>query len=215
MVEKAYLETETGDTIKCLFNPSQLSMAKANSWEQCVKPGRSSPALIFGGGKPGSMSFELVCDSTSDGKPVTEHTLKMQALLEPTIDDGPEAKRPPWVIFHWAHIHSWKAIVESLDLSYTHFANNGDALRAKAKISLKQFDEGNFGPQNPTSGTPRPQVAHQVQIGETLDRIAAKHYGDSTQWRLIAAANGITDPLAIRPGSRLEIPRREAVARDR
>lgn len=215
MVEKAYLETETGDKIECLFNPTEMSVAKANSWEQCVKPGRSAPSLIFGGGQPGTISLELVCDTTADGTPVTKHTSRMEALLEPSIDDGPEAKRPPWVIFHWADLHSFKAILESLDLSYTYFASNGDALRARAKISLKQFDEGNWGPQNPTSGTPRPQVAHQVQVGETLDRIAAKHYGDSTQWRRIATANGISDPLAIRPGTRLSIPRREAVARDR
>ena len=215
MVEKAYLETETGDKIECSFNPTEMSMAKANSWEQCVKPGRSSPSLIFGGGQPGTISLELICDTTQEGTPVTDHTSKMEALLEPSIDDGPEAKRPPWVIFHWADIHSFKAILESLDISYTYFASNGDPLRAKAKISLKQFDEGQFGPQNPTSGTPRPQVGHLVHVGETLDRIAAKHYGDPTLWRLIAAANHISDPLRIPPGTRLVIPKREAVARDR
>ena len=42
-----------------------------------------------------------------------------------------------------------------------------------------------------------------VQKGETLDRISARHYGDSTKWRLIADANGIIDPLALRPGGLL------------
>ena len=51
---------------------------------------------------------------------------------------------------------------------------------------------------------------HRVQPGETLDRISAKYYGDSTRWRQIAAANGITDPLAIRVGSLLSIPRSTA-----
>jgi nucleoid-associated protein YgaU len=42
--------------------------------------------------------------------------------------------------------------------------------------------------------------------GETLDRISARYYGDSNEWRSIAAANGIEDPLAVRPGSLLMIP---------
>jgi nucleoid-associated protein YgaU len=32
------------------------------------------------------------------------------------------------------------------------------------------------------------------------------HLGDSTQWRSIAEANEIEDPLALRPGSLLAIP---------
>jgi nucleoid-associated protein YgaU len=33
------------------------------------------------------------------------------------------------------------------------------------------------------------------------------HYGDSTKWRSIATANGVEDPLALRPGGLLSIPR--------
>jgi nucleoid-associated protein YgaU len=47
-----------------------------------------------------------------------------------------------------------------------------------------------------------------VQRGETLDRIAARYYGESTRWRDLAVLNQIEDPLALRPGSLLSIPRR-------
>jgi nucleoid-associated protein YgaU len=36
--------------------------------------------------------------------------------------------------------------------------------------------------------------------------IAARAYGDATRWRAIAEYNGITNPLALRPGQRLMIP---------
>ena len=42
--------------------------------------------------------------------------------------------------------------------------------------------------------------------GETLDRIAAAHYADPFNWRLIAEANGIIDPLDVAPGTVLVIP---------
>jgi nucleoid-associated protein YgaU len=45
-----------------------------------------------------------------------------------------------------------------------------------------------------------------VRVGDTLDRVAAKYYGDSTRWRSIATINGISDPLTIRPGQLLSIP---------
>jgi nucleoid-associated protein YgaU len=47
-------------------------------------------------------------------------------------------------------------------------------------------------------------------MGETLDRISARQYGVSTMWRLIAEANGINDPLALRPGAFLNIPKQQA-----
>jgi nucleoid-associated protein YgaU len=105
-------------------------------------------------------------------------------------------------------MHSFKAVVSSLDLSFIYFAADGTPLRARAELVLVQFErELAFGPQNPTSGTPHPHRVHRVNPGETLDRIAAAHYGDPTRWRAIAAANGIEDPLALEPGTVLAIPR--------
>ena len=88
------------------------------------------------------------------------------------------------------------------------------ALRSQLDALEVQFQEdANWGPQNPTSGTPDPHRVHQVERGETLDRLAASYYGDSTQWRLIARANGIEDPLALEPGAILVIPKLKAGGR--
>ncbi|HEX7806464.1 MAG TPA: LysM peptidoglycan-binding domain-containing protein, partial [Cellulomonas sp.] len=97
-----------------------------------------------------------------------------------------------------------------LELTFTYFSSTGIPLRATLALVLRQYEPSNaFGPQNPTSGTPRPHRVHQVQPGETLDRIAARYYGDATRWRTLAVANGIEDPLALRPGAQLSIPRLE------
>jgi nucleoid-associated protein YgaU len=45
-----------------------------------------------------------------------------------------------------------------------------------------------------------------VQVGDTLDRIAARYFGDSTKWRDIATLNGLADPLDLTPGRLLSIP---------
>jgi nucleoid-associated protein YgaU len=111
------------------------------------------------------------------------------------------------VVFHWGNLHSFKAVVTDLTLRFTYFSSTGVPLRAEVDLSLRQFAPSDaFGPQNPTSGTPNPHRVHRVQPGETLDRISAKYYGDSTRWRQIAGANAIADPLALRPGSLLSIP---------
>lgn len=211
--QKAFLETESGGRIPCLFNPAELKLHRANSWRSDSVPGKEAPELYFTGGDSGTLSLDLVFDTTAEGKAVTKYTNQLVNLMKidpklPGHDDGSNNGRPPWVKFHWGDLHSFKAVVSTLDLSFTYFGRSGMPLRARASVVLTQFEaDEKWGPQNPTSGTPRPQRAHQVRNGETLDRIAATHYGDPTRWRDIAAANGVTDPLALVPGSYLAIPK--------
>ena len=210
---KAYLETERGAQIACLFNPTKLQLAKSNSWTSGNASGKNAPDLVFDGGSSGTLSLELIFDTTNDGSAVTTHTNKLTALMSvdtqlADYDSATGTGRPQWVKFHWGDMHTFKSVISSMDLTFTYFSAAGVPLRANVSLSLTQYEpEANWGPQNPTSGTPTPQRLHQVQRGETLDRISARHYKDSTKWRIIADANGITDPLALKPGSVLTIPR--------
>ena len=215
MTEKAFLEIEgsAGTRLPCMFNPASLSVSRGNDWHGQSIAGQGVPQVHYGGARSATMSLALTFDTTDSGKPVTEYTGKLMNLMEidpdlPGTDPDTNNARPPYVIFHWGNLHSFKAVVTQLELRFTYFAATGTPLRAEATVSLMQFAESRaFGPQNPTSGTPRPHRVHRVQPGETLDRISARYYGDSTRWRAIAGANGISDPLALRPGVLLTIPR--------
>lgn len=213
--EKAFLETEKGDKIPCLFNPSALQLTRVNQWAADVPVAQGTPTLRFAGARSGTVHLELFFDTTADGSAVTEHTGKLLKLMEPEpslagshVESG--NVRPQWVQFHWGSMSLFKAVITSLDLSFVYFAASGTPLRARADLVLTQYEQDlSYLPQNPTSGTPRPHRVHRVSPGETLDRIAATHYGDSTRWREIAAANRILDPLALRPGTVLSIPNDE------
>jgi hypothetical protein len=210
--EKAFLETEAGDRIPCLFNPSEFSVGRRNEWSSEPMPGKGVPTLSYSGARGSWMSVDLTFDTTADGTAVTAHTGKIMALMDidPTIAGTNEAThnaRPPFVTFHWGDLHSFKAVIAELEMTFTYFSSTGTPLRADMRLRLQQFEASQaFGPQNPTSGTPRPHRVHRVQPGETLDRIAARYYGDATRWRALAAANGIEDPLTLRPGGMLSIP---------
>ncbi len=216
-LQKAYLEVETGTRVECMFNPSKFSFSQSNRWESDQIPGKATPMMRYTGGDGGTFSLSLVFDTTAAGTAVSVHTGKLLLLLDvDTSLAGYDATRnngrPPWVKFHWGTtLHSFKAVVKSIDVSFTYFSSAGLPLRANVEMSLEQFEpDANWGPQNPTSGTPKPNRTHQVQVGDTLDRISARYYGDSTKWRVIAAANGIGDPLDLAPGRLLAIPERSA-----
>jgi nucleoid-associated protein YgaU len=215
---KAMLKTELDKEIPFLFNPAELTITKSASWNAAEKKGGNAPPLRFSAGQPGTLTMSITLDSTMSEikgepvKPVTDYTKMLFELVQvdkklPATDQGRNNARPPWVVFHWGQLHSFRCVVERLTVKYTYFAADGTPLRAKVDLALKQYDDESVLPlQNPTSHTPSLQTVHRLGYGETLDRLAAKHYADSTRWRLIAEANDVIDPLALSPGTLLVIP---------
>lgn len=58
-----------------------------------------------------------------------------------------------------------------------------------------------------TGESPAGPGEYVVQPGDTLSAIAERELGDPGKWQLIARANGLDDPLALRAGQRLTIPK--------
>ena len=209
---KAELHTEQNEVIKFLFNPADLTLTKSATWNAAENKGGNAPELRFSAGQSGTLALSITLDTTDTGEDVTLHTNKLLDLLKVDMslagsDKNRNKGRPPWVEFHWGPLHSFRAVVERLQIKFTYFAADGMPLRAKADLALKQYADEAVQPlQNPTSYTPSLQTVHRLSHGETLDRLAAKHYADPTRWRLIAEANDIVDPLALQPGDLLVIP---------
>lgn len=214
-IQKAYLKAETGSKIEFMFNPSELKFTKRNSWTPGKPTGANAPQLQFTGGGSVEFSLTAVFDSTASGKPVTAITDELFKLtmtdkkIKGTKEDR-NMTRPPWVQFHWGKMRSYKAVITSFDLNFTYFSSKGEPLRAEVSMSFQQFeDEESLPPQNPTSGTPNPGQIRRLESGQYLDTIAEDIYGDPGRWRTIADANGIDDPLALRPGQIVVIPEGE------
>jgi hypothetical protein len=216
MVTKAVIWIEPGsdiapdDTIECLFNPEEFSLAKSTDWSAEDTKYVNAPKMTFNKGGASSLDLELIFDTTDVGTTVAGYTKQLLRLLErnPNLPSEQSAvKRPPTVRFHWGEFTSFESYVKSVSVTYTYFSAAGTPLRAKAKVSLEQSEDDNtWLAQNPTSGTPHPHRVHVLQTGETLDALAALYYDNPTRWRIIAAANGVTDPLRVRPGTALTVP---------
>ncbi|UMG91020.1 hypothetical protein [Nocardioides sp. TF02-7] len=159
-LEKAYLELEGGERVPCLYNPESLSVGRRNSWVANPMPGKGVSRLQYAGAAGGWMRMHLWFDTTADGSPVTRHTGKIMKLMDvdpdlPGADPDRNNARPPTVVFHWGDLHSFRAVVSDLRLSFTYFSSGGVPLRAEIDLELRQYESSTaLGPQNPTSGTP-------------------------------------------------------------
>jgi nucleoid-associated protein YgaU len=106
--------------------------------------------------------------------------------------------------FEWGPL-SYSVFLTSASFTYKRFAPGGIPVRAEA--TLKFIVNPPFPtPTNPTSGGIQGRRSHTLVAGENLQHIAMANYGRPGAWRALAAANGIEDPLAVRPGTVIYVP---------
>jgi hypothetical protein len=219
--KKAELEIDGGETITVLFNPTEYTITKTNTWNFKEVQGSSLPPPEFGGGSPRQISLSLLLDNSvlDDSQSVLQITQNLFKMMEVGDGQAPSGSRsqPPYVTFRWGAVDTFKAVCTSLTCAYQLFQPNGDPIRAEIKLDLKQAEpastassnSANLG-QNPTTRSITDAGVHTVQDGDSLPSIAYRAYGDATRWRTIAEANQIDDPLRLRRGTPLMLPRLEA-----
>lgn len=201
--------TGTKDHHDFMFNPEAVRVTKSNTPKQGRQAGRSAPKHQFTTGNPAQLEFgELLFDCFDDRKSVyTEHVQWFESLL--LADAG--LHRPPRVTFAWgsgwgagggaSKINTGIWWVTGLDVNYTMFLPDGTPVRATCKLTLSEEP-----PEKEEKQSPDTAHVHAVSRGETLQAISASEYDDPGEWRRIAQANGIDDPLRLTPGQRLLIP---------
>jgi len=203
------INKNTGERVPCMFNPYEYTITKQNTYEQASTKGLNIPRVRFRQGGAQTLTLRLLFDTYGQGEDVRTYTAplwRMMMVDEDRADQRTGKSEPPHCIFQWGRFE-FEAVITKMDEKFTLFLKDGTPVRTVVNITLQQvIDEEAHAKQNPTSGggtAPRTRI---VYAGDRLDLIAWEEYGDATRWRRIAEANGITDPLRLRPGQILMIP---------
>lgn len=182
---------ETNSEFKCLFNPTEYTIAKSINWDARQQTGNDVGQVDFTGGSPRTLSVDLFFDVfETEGANVRDHVNKLWELAmvnESKKNATTKRSRPPVCIFEWGSTWSFKATVTSLSVRYTLFRPDGIPARAIASVQLQEVDDAQEG-QNPTSRAEPGLKAREVRPHDSLPLIAFEEYGDATHWRLIADA---------------------------
>jgi hypothetical protein len=219
--QKAKLAIDRGATIDCLFNPTDFTVAKTNNWTFKEIKGNSFPPPEYGGGLPRELTLNLLLDSTLVPSTPTVMSMCDDLFKMMEVPGGQQAggaeSRPAFVTFSWGAYLGFKAACTSLTVAYQLFKPNGEPIRAEVRMTLKQTEPASTASAstanksgNPTTRALPGVAVHTVQEGDSLPGIAYKAYGDATRWRTIAEANGVDNPLHLRRGSALTLPKLEA-----
>jgi hypothetical protein len=212
-----------GAALPVRFNPTEYTLSKGAQFAEVQIPGLDSPILQFVHGQTETLSLDLFFDTTEfgiDDEATSVTTLTDQFYSMIKIDGTTHA--PPICFFAWGsefpgqrtysamgtgsqQRNGFKCIVDSVRQRFTLFSPQGTPLRATLTVQLKEYKTlaDQIAQINPQSADH--SHTHLVQAGETLAQIAAGVFNDPTQWRAIATANNILDPLDLQPAKMLTI----------
>ncbi|MBP6472616.1 MAG: LysM peptidoglycan-binding domain-containing protein [Chloroflexi bacterium] len=197
---------ESGSAVDCMFNPFEYSVSKSNTYEEKSRNRSSTPQIEFKKSGAQTLKLNLLFDTYEADEDVSQTTNKLWKFMEPKPAQGNQKTTPPEVAFEWG-VFRFVAVITQMTQKFTLFKNDGTPVRATVDVTFTQHKDVNDYPnQNPTSGGGPIRRVWSVVVGDRLDTIATAVYGDATKWRQIADYNHITNPLAIRPGTRLTIP---------
>ena len=112
---------------------------------------------------------------------------------------------PHVIRFEWGEVR-FQGVVTSYTEKFTMFDDAGHIQRARVTLQLKSFAGAADQYQTINPQSPDRTKTHVVRAGERLESIAATAYGDPAQWPVIAAANGLTRPRILEPGTLLVLP---------
>jgi Contractile injection system tube protein/LysM domain len=187
--------------IPVMFNPPEYQLVRSNEYAEVEVPGLGSSVLQFVRGHPQTLTMDLFFDTTATGVDVRLHT----GLVIGLTDINPETHAPPELLFLWGSL-VFPCVLESVTQQFNYFDPLGLPLRAQLSVTLRGADSLSTLVSSIPLQSPDRAKGWVVRAGDTLAGIAAQEYGDPRQWRVIARASGLDDPLAIAPGVRLTIP---------
>lgn len=202
-----------GTTFTVAFNPTEYAVERETTFAEVAIPGLDAPVLQYVRGNGDKVSVELffdVTDTMVDGQ-ISNGSSVRDAYITPLQQlmlQDPTMHAPPRVQLLWGStVIQACCVATGMAVTYTLFDVTGAPVRATAKRSFRQATSAaaQLGQMGLTS--PDKTNFATVREGDTLPAIAFREYGDATQWRAIAAANDLDNPLALTPGQSLVVPR--------
>jgi len=200
------------EVITVLFNPTEYSFDRSNSYRATPVPGLGAPLLQFVNGESDQLSMDLFLDDYTDPRgptsmqqkqddPLGKRLRDLTALLE--IDRTLHA--PPPVRFNWGPME-FAAVIERIGRKVTMFHPDGAPARVTLSITFKEYRTLRQLVEEPRRES-SDKTKRRVVVGrESPWLIAAHEYDDAAQWVRIAEANDLDDPRQVAAGDWLELP---------
>jgi hypothetical protein len=192
-----------GKQVEVDFNPQTLKLTYSNENKSANQP--SGSASQFVGAGTSKLAVELLFDTSQTGSDVRATTMDVAYFIRSDPSDAQQSNQPkrvpPACLFEWGTF-SFRGVVDSLTETLDYFSEDGVPLRSTLALGMSGIDT--MLPRNTGAGAPATTPQTQAPANTSMQQIAGAS-GNSANWKAIAAANNIDDPLHMTAGTMLDM----------
>ena len=205
-------------TIPVQFNPSQYTITDRPVYSERARNKEDEPAVNYNGSQLSTLSVQLIFNSAEftsveslvgqaknmiTGEEETDITETIDQITDLTRIDGSKHK-PPNCTFVWGSL-LFAGHVESVGVTYTMFDGSGKPISALVNLTMRGFNNPQGDRKSPRQSPDRSKSRVMTE-DSNIWLVADREYGDVREWRRIAEANDIMNPLDIPVGSVIRVP---------
>jgi hypothetical protein len=202
---------DAGKLLEFHFNPETITVGKDVKYQEQNTQGSNSGEKEFVYGASRTMKIASVYfDTFESRKNVRSEFIDM---FEKMSHYDKTLHRPPRVLFVWGNFNvksdpynACKWYVRKVNITYVMFLSDGTPVRAKVDFELLEATTTKEAKELSEKQSPDHAKVVTVQRGDTLQAIAFREYDNPSEWRRIAEANSVDDPMSIEPGTKLLVP---------
>jgi nucleoid-associated protein YgaU len=199
-----------GTPVVFQFNPKSLKVSHNAKMRGAAAGGGSGETLLVSNLTDLGLPTLSLQDLRFDGPAAVQSCAQLLEWSYAASQPSSKESSLPQLIFSWGEFQlrgtgQIPVTVSKVDITYQRFDPTGKPSRAQVALDLEPSSPAS-PKQNPTSGGLPGRTGHVLISGETLPGIARGAYGDPADWRRLAEANQVDDPLRVRPGSVLYLP---------
>ncbi|MGB3307748.1 MAG: LysM peptidoglycan-binding domain-containing protein [Thermomicrobiales bacterium] len=202
LVKATITNTQSGEHIPVMYNPDEFTLDQGNAFAEIAIPGLNAPPTQYVRGKLRTLAMTLLFDTYERGEDVRAYSGRIVRLLN-TL---PSTFAPPVLLFAMGTF-TFQCVLVDAKQRFTMFLRDGTPVRASLAVTFQEYTR--IDVQIAQGFFAGPPTVHTITSSETLQGLAADFLGDARDWRAIAEASGIDDPMHIPPGQRVTIPRKE------
>jgi hypothetical protein len=196
-----------GADVKVQFNPQTLKLTYSNENKSGNQPGGSASQYVGSGTT--KLAVDLLFDTSQTETDVRFWTAKIGYFLRPKVQPDQNNKRvPPGIGFEWGTFR-FEGVADSMQETLDYFSEGGTPLRATIALGLSRLDivfpkDLPAPGQSTPAGQPGTTQLTPMPNNKTLPQVLGNN-GNSANYKSIAAANDIDDPLHVAPGAMLNL----------
>jgi hypothetical protein len=195
-----------GADVTVHFNPDSLKLTYSNENKSGNTPGGSASQYVGSGTT--KLAVQLLFDGSRTDTDVRYWTAKVGYFLKPKQQANQGNKKvAPGICFEWGRF-SFAGVADSLQETLEYFSEDGKPLRATIALGISRMDitfPKVADPGGPAeSGQPGTTQLTPAPSNRTVPEMAGAT-GNSANWKSIAAANNVDDPLHLASGTMLNL----------